>query len=119
MKHKNAITLMAFFNWQLSFIKLKVCRSNFSEESYIHLFQFLSCFAPTSLTETPMIAGDLRERSGAGVAGQQVSRGNIKVISGDTLTNIGLSPTRGTELLVLLFNRMLASGHHREYDAPT
>jgi hypothetical protein len=43
----------------------------------------------------------------------------IKRSSGNPRSYIGRSPTRYIEHFVLLFNQMLASGHHREYDAPT
>lgn len=44
---------------------------------------------------------------------------NIKSASGNPLSHIGKPLTRNKAHFVLLFNQMLASGHHREYDART
>ncbi|MBL0798184.1 hypothetical protein JKA62_24100 [Pseudomonas sp. B7] len=42
-----------------------------------------------------------------------------KGTSGKPLAHIGRSPTAPNEQFVLLFNQMLASGHHSDYDART
>ena len=59
------------------------------------------------------------DRSGPMVSRVSGKCRQYKSMSGNPLSYIGRSLTTPHEHFVLLFNQMLASGHHSDYDAPT
>jgi hypothetical protein len=114
-----AIKLMALFLFVIVLAELFKEADAFSEFSYFYFFLMLSCL--------PLVLG--QEAGRLRLAGSERSSSTFwrgigkwreyKRVSGIPLQHIGRSPGNRIQHFVLLFNWMLASGHHSDYDART
>lgn len=70
-------------------------------------------------TSVQLSGGGFTGRSRSEVSAGREVNVEYKQASGKPLRHIGQSLTEPNEHFVLLFNQMLASGHHSDYDART